>query len=92
MESSGTLYKNNSDNGLTRNDFCNGSALYFFNLTHDLFQNDLNNPIFEAPQTANARIELSFNEPLNKNITLVCYQAFDRVYSIDSDRNVSIEL
>ena len=92
MESSGTLYKNNSDNAISRKDFCNGNALFFFNLTPDLYHSDSNNPIFETPQAGNARLELSFGEVLPHNVTLICYQTFDRIYSIDFDRNVFIDL
>ena len=92
LESAGVLQESHSNIGVTRSDFCGGNFLLFFNLTPDLSQNDHNNPIFENIRTGNARLDLTFKSETTENVTLICYQTFDKVYSISYDRNVSIDI
>jgi len=79
----GKIYK---DEGLyiTREDYGNGYALYAFDLTADLGEDDH----FSLVQQGSVRLALKFSQALAATITVVAYAEFENVIEVDRDRNV----
>ena len=69
--------KLNSDEGIgiTRNDYSRGYALYAFDLTADLGEDDH----FNVVKHGNLRLALKFSEALPHTMTVVAYAEFDTV-------------
>ena len=79
----GKLYK---DEGLyiSREDYPNGYALYAFDLTADLGEDDH----FSLVKQGSVRLALKFSVALNDTITVVAYAEFENIIEVDGDRNV----
>ena len=79
----GKIYK---DEGLyiTREDYANGYALYAFDLTADLGEDDH----FSLVRQGSVRLALKFSQALAATITVVAYAEFENVIEVDRDRNV----
>ena len=74
------------DEGLyiSREDYQNGYALYAFDLTADLGEDDH----FNLVRQGNVRLALKFAEALPETISVVAYAEFENVIEVDRDRNV----
>ena len=79
----GKIYK---DEGLdiTREDYANGYALYAFDLTADLGEDDH----FSLLRQGSVRLGLKFSAALQTTVTVVAYAEFENVIEVDRDRNV----
>jgi len=79
----GKIYK---DEGLyiTREDYANGYALYAFDLTADLGEDDH----FSLMRQGSVRLGLKFAVALEATVTVVAYAEFENVIEVDRDRNV----
>jgi len=79
----GKLYK---DEGLhiSRTDYASGYALYAFDLTADLGEDDH----FNLVRQGSVRLALKFTTALAATITVVTYAEFENVIEVDRDRNV----
>ena len=82
----GKLYK---DEGLfiSREDYCDGYALYAFDLTADLGEDDH----FNLLKQGNVRLAIKFAQPLEETISVVAYAEFENVIEVDRDRNVTFD-
>jgi len=74
------------DEGLhiTRADYAGGYALYAFDLTADLGEDDH----FSLVRQGSVRLALKFSAALAATITVVAYAEFENVIEVDRDRNV----
>ena len=79
----GKLYK---DEGLfiQREDYPNGYALYAFDLTADLGEDDH----FSLVRQGSVRLALKFAVALADTVTVIAYTEFENVIEVDRDRNV----
>jgi len=79
----GRLYK---DEGLfiSREDYGGGYALYAFDLTADLGEDDH----FSLVRQGSVRLALKFAVALPTTVTVVAYAEFENVIEVDRDRNV----
>jgi len=79
----GKLYK---DEGLfiQREDYPNGYALYAFDLTADLGEDDH----FSLVRQGSVRLALKFAVALADTVTVIAYAEFENVIEVDRDRNV----
>ena len=77
------LYK---DEGLfvSREDYGKGYALYAFDLTADLGEDDH----FSLVRQGSVRLALKFSTALTNTGTVVAYAEFENVIEVDRDRNV----
>ena len=75
-----------ADEGLyiTREDYGNGYALYAFDLTADLGEDDH----FSLVRQGSVRLTLKFRLALQATVTVIAYAEFENVIEIDRDRNV----
>ena len=75
-----------ADEGLfiDRRDFGHGYALYVFDLTADLGEEDH----FSLVRQGSVRLALKFREALDNTVTVVTYAEFENVIEIDRNRNV----
>jgi hypothetical protein len=78
--------KVNRDEGnfITRTDYPNGYALYAYDLTPDLAENDH----FNLSKQGNVRLLLKFAAALTRAVTVVAYAEFENIIEIDRSRNV----
>ena len=74
------------DEGLyiSREDYDNGYALYAFDLTADLGEDDH----FSLVKQGSVRLALKFTTALATTVTVVAYAEFENVIEVDRDRNV----
>jgi len=74
------------DEGLyiSRKYYSAGYALYAFDLTADLGEEDH----FSLVRQANVPLSLKFSAPLANTVTAVAYAEFENVIEVDRDRNV----
>jgi len=79
----GKLYR---DEGLfiSRENYANGYALYAFDLTADLGEDDH----FSLVRQGSVRLALKFATALATTVTVVTYAEFENVIEVDRDRNV----
>jgi len=77
------------DEGLyiSREDFGNGYALYAFDLTADLGEDDH----FSLVGQGSVRLALKFAAALDATITVVAYAEFGNIVEVDRDRNVDFD-
>ena len=68
----------------TREDYANGYALYAFDLTADLGEDDH----FSLLRQGSMRLGLKFAAALPATVTVVAYAEFENVIEVDRDRNV----
>jgi len=75
-----------ADEGLfiDRDDFGKGYALYAFDLTADLGEDDH----FSLLRQGSVRLALKFTTALENTVTVIAYAEFENVIEIDRDRNV----
>ena len=66
------------------NDFANGFAIFAFDLTADLCNDDH----FNLIKTGSLRMQLNFSEPLEKNIIVVVYLEYQNLIEINKNRQV----
>jgi hypothetical protein len=78
--------KANRDEGndIDRFDFANGYALYAFDLTPDLSEDDH----FNLARQGTVRVDMKFANALPNMITVVAYAEFENIIEIDRNRNV----
>jgi hypothetical protein len=78
--------KANRDEGndIDRFDFANGYALYAFDLTPDLSEDDH----FNLARQGTVRVDMKFANALPNTITVVAYAEFENIIEIDRNRNV----
>jgi len=82
---SGTSKLNrNEGNGISRDDYKDGYALYAFDLTTDLGEDDL-------VKHGNIRLALKFADALAETVTVIAFAEFDNVIELDRDRNVLVD-
>jgi len=74
------------DEGLfiTRGDYNNGYALYAFDLSADLGEDDH----FSLVRQGSVRLALKFAAALDATVSVVAYAEFENVIEVDRDRNV----
>jgi len=79
----GKLYK---DEGLyiNRSDYASGYALYAFDLTADLGEDDH----FSLVRQGSVRLGLKFAAALAVTVTVIAYAEFENAIEVDRDRNV----
>ncbi|XP_046841914.1 uncharacterized protein F54H12.2-like [Xenia sp. Carnegie-2017] len=75
----------NAGNGIDRDEFLKGFALYCFDLTPDMCDTREH---FNTVQKGNLAIDIQFSTAPTNAVSLVCYGEFENVIFIDSDRNV----
>jgi len=71
-------------NALDRTAFSRGYALYAFDLTPDLGEDDH----FNLTKQGSVRLVLKFRDALPENVTVIAYAEFQNVIEIDRNRNV----
>jgi len=71
-------------NALDRKNFSGGYALYSFDLTSDLGEDDY----FSLDKQGSVRLVLKFAQPLADPVTVIAYAEFQNVIEIDRNRNV----
>ena len=71
-------------NALDKTAFSKGYALYAFNLTPDLGEDDY----FNLTKQESVRLVLKFRDALTKNVTVIAYAEFQNVIEIDRNRNL----
>ena len=79
----GKVFKDEG-NALDRTTFSKGYALYAFDLTPDLGEDDH----FNLNKQGSVRLVLKFREALGENVTVIAYAEFQNVVEIDRNRNV----
>ena len=72
-------------NGITREDFPNGFALFGADFTPDMCSASEH---FNTVQKGNLAIDLQFSTPPTHAVSLVCYGEFENIIQIDGERNV----
>ena len=82
---SGTSKENRVDgNDTTREDYPKGYALYAFDLSPDLADEEH----FNLAKQGTVRVELTFGAALPNTVSVVAYAEFENVIEIDRNRNV----
>jgi hypothetical protein len=78
--------KINRDEGIdiTSDDYAEGYALYAFDLSPDLCENDT----FNLIRQGSVRVSLKFSAALDRAVSVVAYAEFENVIEIDRARNV----
>ena len=78
--------KQNRDegNGIDRDDYADGYALYAFDLSPDLSENDH----FNLTRQGTVRLDMKFAVALPHTVTVVVYAEFENIIEIDRNRNV----
>jgi len=72
------------DEGNSRTAFSEGNALYAFDLSPDLVEEDH----FNLQKQGSVRLVLKFCQALNENVSVIAYAEFDNVLEIDLNCNV----
>lgn len=78
--------KDNRDegNGIDREEYPNGYALYAFDLSPDLTDSES----FSLARQGTVRVDMTFGVALPNTITIVSYAEFENIIEIDRNRNV----
>ena len=71
-------------NLISREDYSGGYALYAFDLTPDLSEDDH----FNLNRDGSLRVDMKFANPLIATINVIVYAEFENVIEIDRNRNV----
>ena len=79
----GKLFKDEG-NAISRESFGSGYALYAFDLTPDLAENDH----FSLTRQGSVRLVLQFGTALAEPVSVIAYAEFQNVIEIDRHRNV----
>jgi len=69
---------------IDREDYANGYALYAFDLTADLGEDDP----FSLVREGSVRLALKFRQALDTTVTVIAYAEFENVVEVDRNRNV----
>jgi hypothetical protein len=82
----GGTNKINRDEGndISRSDYANGYALYAYDLTPDLAEDDHVN----LTRQGTVRLDLKFGVALAQTVTVIAYAEFENVIEIDRNRNI----
>jgi hypothetical protein len=72
-------------NGISRTDFSNGYALYAYDLTPDLGEDDHVN----FTRQGTVRLNLKFGAALPQTVTVVAYAEFENLIEIDTSSSIS---
>jgi len=79
----GKVFKDEG-NGISRASFSQGNALYAFDLSPDLGEEDH----FNLLKQGSVRLVLKFRQALPENVSVIAYAEFENVIEIDRNRNV----
>jgi len=79
----GKLHRNEG-NDISREDYSGGYALYAFDLTPDLAEDDH----FNLSREGSVRLDLKFTTALPNTVNVIAYAEFENVIEIDRNRNV----
>jgi len=71
-------------NDISRSDYANGYALYAFDLSPDLTDDEH----FDLSKTGSVRLQAKFADALATPVTLIAYAEFQNLLEIDNNRNV----
>ncbi len=74
---------------ITYEDYGKGNTLYAFDLTAD--ESALDGTHFNLVKNGSLRIDLKFQNPLDKNMTLILLAVFNNIIEIDQSRNVTTD-
>jgi hypothetical protein len=79
--------KENRDEGndIDRSDFADGYALYAFDLSPDLSEDDH----FNLVRQGTVRVDLKFALALPHTVTVIAYAEFENIIEVDRNRNVA---
>lgn len=77
-------FNRDEGNSISRSDFGRGFALYAFDLTSDLTDNES----FNLARHGTVRIDMSFGAALESTVTVVAFAEFENILEIDRNRNV----
>ena len=82
----GGTNKINRDEGndISRSDYANGYALYAYDLTPDLAEDDHVN----LTRQGTVRLDLKFGNALAQTVTVIAYAEFENLLEIDRNRNI----
>jgi hypothetical protein len=82
----GGTNKINRDEGndISRSDYANGYALYAYDLTPDLAEDDHVN----LTRQGTVRLDLKFGTALAQTVTVIAYAEFENLIEIDRNRNI----
>ena len=72
------------DNDIAREDYSNDYALYVFDLSPDLAEEEH----FNLAKQGTVRVELKFGTAFPKTVSVVAYAEFENVIEIDRNRNI----
>ena len=75
-------------NGLTVYDYCVGYTTFAFDLTPDASANEKH---FSRVDKGNLWCNINFAAPFITEVTLIYYMEFEKMATIDSDRNVQLD-
>jgi len=81
--------KLNRDEGnfISRGDYASGYALYAFDLTADLAEDDH----FNLVKHGSVRLAMKFSQALPQTVSVIAYAEFDNIIEIDRDRNLLLD-
>ena len=71
-------------NDISRSEYANGYALYAFDLSPDLTDDEH----FDLSKTGSVRLQAKFADALATPVTLIAYAEFQNLLEIDNNRNV----
>lgn len=74
----------NEGNDISRTDYGQGFALYAFDLTPDLSENES----FNLTRQGTVRVDAKFSTALPNTVSVVAYAEFENIIEIDRNRNV----
>ena len=84
-----SLYPNDSSNGITADQYEDGSCFLAFNLTHDESGDGVN---YTTPRTmGTVRASLRFANTLTETITVMAFGQYDNIVTIDKPRSVMFD-
>ena len=81
-------YYRDTGNGISRDQFKNGCALFAFDLTP---QQDSGEFGFELIKHGNLRIEIHFAQATPRTLTVISFAEHDNILEIDKERNVAFD-
>lgn len=79
----------NEGNSISKEDFAHGFSLMAFDLTPDLSANTTSH--WNLIRHGSVRLEVRFENPLEKTINCIVYAEFDNVIEIDKNRSVNVD-
>ncbi|XP_041349391.1 uncharacterized protein F54H12.2-like [Gigantopelta aegis] len=81
------MWMNNTGNGISRNDFLLGSALFVFSLEPTFMEGEYLNLV----KSGNVRVEIEFKKALTKTINCIVLMQRNSIIEIDQTRNVFLK-